>query len=37
VIADALIQSNVTTMVFSEPRLEELPDALFNVNLLMSR
>jgi hypothetical protein len=34
VITDALASTNVTTLVFRNPRFGELPDEVFNVNLL---
>ena len=37
IIQDAVMPDNVTTMSFSEPRLDKLSDATFDVNLLMSR
>lgn len=37
VITDALINSNVTTLNFSEPVFVKVPDSTFNLNLLMMR
>jgi hypothetical protein len=37
VITDALINSNVTTLNFSEPILVKVPDSTFDLNLLMMR
>ncbi|NNF07140.1 MAG: outer membrane lipoprotein-sorting protein [Candidatus Eisenbacteria bacterium] len=34
VITDAILQDNVTTLEFRDPKFEKLPDRLFNVNLL---
>jgi len=34
IITDAVMTNDVTTMTFSEPALRQLPDSLFNVNLL---
>jgi hypothetical protein len=36
-INDALKEGTFTTLRFSEPRLTELPDSIFNVNLLTTR
>jgi hypothetical protein len=36
-INDALNKGQTTTLAFSEPTLQELPDSMFNVNLLTSR
>jgi len=37
VITDALINSNITTLNFSEPILVKVPDSTFDLNLLMMR
>jgi len=37
VISDAVVKENVTTMTFGIPSLAEVPDAIFDVNMLMSR
>ena len=34
VITDALLSDNVTTLTFRDPRFAELPDHVFNVNLI---
>jgi hypothetical protein len=34
VITDALVSTNVTTLTFREPRFGEIPDEVFNVNML---
>jgi outer membrane lipoprotein-sorting protein len=36
-ITDAIINTNVTTMNFSEPKLVNVPDSAFDLNLLMTR
>ena len=35
VITDAMIRENVTTMVYQKARIKKIPDAVFNLNLLV--
>ena len=37
VISDSFLKGNVTTMIFSEPKLGKIPDSAFDLNLLLMR
>ena len=36
-IVDGLVDTDITTMDFSEPLLTKIPDSTFNINFLMMR